>query len=197
MADTKLSELIPHYDVIETHEISLPVPPDAAMAAVKAVTGAEIRLMGPLMAVRTIPHLLRRTPVGIDRRAPALEAMLAMGFSPLAADGHEVVIGAIGRFWRLSDNLPVPGIAGSADFSGFDRPDYAKAAVGFRVEADGAGSRVITETRVVCTSDAARKRFRLYWFFIGFGSALIRRSWLAAIARRVRRSAPRGVSVAA
>jgi hypothetical protein len=65
-------------------------------------------------------------------------------------------------------------------------PGFALAAMNFLITPDGAGgSRVSTETRVFATNDDARRRFAMYWRLIYPGSALIRRMWLRAIARRV------------
>ena len=55
----------------------------------------------------------------------------------------------------------------------------------FLVEDEGGGwTRVTTETRVFATDAAATRRFAAYWRLIYPGSALIRRMWLRAIARR-------------
>ena len=55
----------------------------------------------------------------------------------------------------------------------------------FLVTPDGPdGSLVSTETRVFATSDDARRQFARYWRVIYPGSAIIRRMWLRAIARR-------------
>jgi hypothetical protein len=47
-----------------------------------------------------------------------------------------------------------------------------------------AGSVLSTETRVFATDPAGRRRFARYWRVIYPGSAIIRRMWLRAIARR-------------
>jgi hypothetical protein len=44
-------------------------------------------------------------------------------------------------------------------------------------------TRVVTETRVAADDARSRRRFRLYWLAIRPFSGLIRRRWLAAIAR--------------
>ena len=64
-------------------------------------------------------------------------------------------------------------------------PGFAIAAMNFLVTADGPGRSVLsTETRVFANSAAARRRFAAYWRVIYPGSALIRRMWLRAVARR-------------
>jgi hypothetical protein len=46
------------------------------------------------------------------------------------------------------------------------------------------GARLTTETRVAAVDDAARRSFRVYWLVVGPFSAVIRKRWLAAIAKR-------------
>ena len=67
-----------------------------------------------------------------------------------------------------------------------DRPlQFAIAGMNFLVTPDGRGGSIVTtETRVYANSDSARRRFAAYWRVIYPGSALIRRMWLRAIARR-------------
>jgi len=48
-------------------------------------------------------------------------------------------------------------------------------------------SLLSTETRVYANDAASRRRFAVYWRLIYPGSALIRRMWLRAIARRAER----------
>jgi hypothetical protein len=75
----------------------------------------------------------------------------------------------------------------ASDFRGFDEPDFAKAVVNFHVRATDGGSLVTTETRVLGTSETAKRRFRRYWRIVMPGSAAIRRAWLRAIGKRAER----------
>jgi hypothetical protein len=55
----------------------------------------------------------------------------------------------------------------------------------FRIEDAGpTACTLTTETRVYATDASTRRRFAGYWRVIYPGSALIRRMWLRAIARR-------------
>jgi hypothetical protein len=58
--------------------------------------------------------------------------------------------------------------------------------VDVRAEPRGDGCVLSTETRVAAADAAARHAFRRYWLAIGPFSKLIRRRWLAAVARRAR-----------
>ena len=58
------------------------------------------------------------------------------------------------------------------------------AAMNFRVEPEGTGSRLTTETRVSGADSAAIRPFTPYWRTILPGSWILRVTWLQAIARR-------------
>ena len=180
-AVTLLENVMPAYDVHEVHSVWVPSEPDAAYQAVLTVSASEVRLLGPLMRLRT----LGRSRLVSDSRAPLVDEMRKAGFVDLGArSGREIVLGAIGRFWSPLGNRPIA----VSDFNGFDEPGYAKAAMNFTVEAEGDGSRVTTETRIVGTDAAAARKFRVYWLLIRLGSGAIRRSWLKAIRRRLQRT---------
>jgi hypothetical protein len=173
-----LDEVMPEYDVKEVHSLWVPAEPDATYEAVKRVSAREIRLFGPLMLLRTFG----RSGRVFGSQASLLGELVKAGFIPLGErPGEELVVGAVGRFWSPFGNRPRV----VEDFAGFDEPGYAKAALNFRVAADGAGSRITTETRIVGTDPEATRKFRRYWLLIRLGSGAIRRSWLKAIRRRL------------
>ena len=66
---------------------------------------------------------------------------------------------------------------------------------GIEIVAEGAGSRLSTETRVVTTDAATRRTFARYWLVVRTGSGLIRREMLRELKRRAERPSgpgPRG-----
>jgi hypothetical protein len=94
---------------------------------------------------------------------------------------RELVLGAIGRFWRASGGMA------SIDperFREFSEPGWAKAAFSFCVDDVEGWTVLTTETRVFCTDEGARRRLRRYWMLIRPGSGAIRLAWLRAIRRR-------------
>ena len=182
----RLDELMPSWDVHQVHATAVRASAHRVDRALREVRADEIRLFGLLMTLRGMraPH------------APALRPLLQTaqegGFALLADDPeHEVVLGVIGRFWRLRDRS-IRAIGSPSDFTAFAEPGFARAAMNFRIEplAEGA-CRLSTETRISGTDAAARRAFRLYWTIIRPGSALIRRTWLAAVKRRAEGEAPR------
>jgi hypothetical protein len=182
-----LDEFLPDYDVNEIHSTRIAAPPDAVMAAVRSLTAREVPVLVALMAVRTLPARLR----GRRRRAregTILEGFLRGGFVTLADRPHELVVGAVGRFWRASGDVRR---VSADEFSPFREPGYAKAAFNMQAQplAEG-GTLLTTETRIQPTDDHARRRFRRYWLLVHPGSAAIRRAWLRAIRKRAQRARP-------
>ena len=182
-----LDDFLPRFDVNEVHASHVAAPPEIAWEAINAVTAREIRLLAPLMALRSLPARLTGGD-GPDRRTdhlPIIEAMQRQGFVRLGErPGEEGVLGIVGRFWSPNAMATLRRFDGAPGFTAFAEPGYAKAAMDLRVEPDGDGSLVTTETRIAGTDPGATRRFRLYWLLVGTGSALIRRSWLGAIRAR-------------
>ena len=87
------------------------------------------------------------------------------GFHLLDEDGSEVVLGFIGRWWdrgygRL-DWVP-------EELADFDRPGYGLGVWGFTVLGRGdAESVLVTDVRVRCTDEEARRKFERYWRLVG------------------------------
>jgi hypothetical protein len=107
--------------------------------------------------------------------ARPLFEQLPDGFVTVAEEpGRELVVGGVGQPWKPGGGAP------RGDFASFDEPGFAKMAMSFRLD----GLTLSTETRVVLTDPASRRKFLLYWLGIRAGSGLIRRSMLKAIKRR-------------
>jgi hypothetical protein len=107
------------------------------------------------------------------------EVATRFGFVWLADEPPwEIVIGAVVCC------RPVK-LESAADFRSLAQPGFAKAGMSFRIDDVGSGyCRVTTETRILATDGASRRRFGLYWSLIYPGSSIIRFGWLAAIRRR-------------
>ncbi len=145
---------------------------------VLATTSRDIRLLAPLMVLRSLPALVRRPSELsglLDGRTPIGELICRRGFLEVHRDAGLIagrayaIYGAAGRFWSPSGNQPVP-LDGRDAFVAYRQPGIAKAALSIEVVDRGDDSEVITETRVLATDQPA-----------------IRRSWLSAIDRRATR----------
>jgi hypothetical protein len=157
-----IDELLPSYDVHEVHSVELPLDPERTIAAALATPVAADPLVRTLLRVR-----------GLRTGGTIADAFAWMGFEELARREGEIVVGASGTPWR-----PRGGIRGFHDAP----PGTVRIAADFRAD----GRRLTSETRIAATDDAARRAFLRYWRVVGPFSALVRRRWLARIARGAR-----------
>jgi hypothetical protein len=178
---TRLDEFAPVWQFRELHSTVIAAPPARVFAAIKQVRADEILFFRALTWIRRGGRRLPESILNAGDSTPIIDVATRTGFVRLAEDApRELVIGTV--------VVAPPGARGEATPEVFQKPmppGFALAAMNFLVVPDGAGgSRVSTETRVFATSDAARRRFAMYWRVIYPGSALIRRMWLRAIDRR-------------
>lgn len=94
---------------------------------------------------------------------------------------EEIVIGVVGKFWKLTGNIQS---VSTERFVEFNEKGFAKAAWNFSLRSDGADKTTLTtETRIRCMDDASRRKFKQYWTFIGPFSGIIRKEMLRIIKR--------------
>ena len=179
-----LDRFLPLHHVQEQHATEVDAPAQVALAAARETAPRDLTIFLALMAVRSLPGLVRGRAPGLALRRPIVDQFVDAGFVVLADEPDEFVVGAVGRFWRPSGSLRQ---VRASEFSAFSEPGWAKAAVNFRVDPDDGRVEVSTETRVLGTDDAARRSFLRYWRVIHPGSALIRRAWLRSVRRRAER----------
>lgn len=179
-----IASLLPRYDVHEVHRRVYAASPAEVRDAVESVTPSDLPLTRLLFAVRLLPALLsgRRVHDG----GTLAERLTANGFARVVDTPDEVVFAVVGQFWRPGGGRE-RAVADAAEFAAFDEPGYAKAVMSFELAPCDGGTELTTETRVLTTSDGARRAFAAYWLVVGTGSALIRRELLAAVARRLSR----------
>src|SRR5262249_27898375 len=102
------------------------------------------------------------------------------GFFPLEDTPTEFVFGLAGQPWNNRGVRLRP-----EQFRDWAPPGNVRIAANFLIENTGTNtSRVITETRIVATDDAARRKMGRYWALIYPGSGMIRQSLLRAIRDR-------------
>jgi hypothetical protein len=185
--DRLIDEHMPVFDVSEYHEVRVDASPDQAYKAVRRLDAARSRSSLLLLVARGLlglvtPRQAARSLGGFPWRPRfTLEDMVRAGFVVLAErPGREILLGAVGAFWKPGGGLRR---IEAQEFGPFDEPHHAKATWNFEVRADGDGSFVSTETRVLCTDPAARRSFRRYWRAVGPFSAFTRGRLLALIKR--------------
>ena len=156
-----LDRLMPGFQFSERHAIHVDAPPERVYRAMRAVTAGDIRFFRTLTTIRRLGRPLPPGILNAKPDEPILDLATRTSFRWLADDPpREVVVGT-----RVARDT--------------------EAAMNFLIVPDGrGGSNLSTETRVYAATDAAARKFRIYWRVILPGSDIIRRSWLRAIKRR-------------
>lgn len=180
---TLIDDFIPKPDVRERHSTVVHAPADLVFEVANEL---DLFSIPPVAAIfRLREKLLGSTAAPRQPRGLVAET-LALGWGRLAERPHrELVMGAVTQPWQADvvfTALP------AEQFAAFAEPDLVKIVWTLEAEPiDPTHTRFATETRVRSTNEWARRRFRRYWRFAGYGIVLIR--WLALPA--VRREAER------
>jgi hypothetical protein len=162
------ADALPEYHHRERHSIRVAASPEQALAAAREVTFAELPAARLLFRIRRL---------GATASAGRMWDLFAA--NSFARFDEETFV-LVGRPWRVRGGLR-PELL---DFRAFAEPGYAKMTLDLRARPDGDGARLETETRILLTDRAARRRFAAYWLLIRPFSGLTRRSWLRAAKRR-------------
>ncbi len=191
MPDSLVDRWLPRFDVRSHHHIDVAAEPDLVWRALYATDLGGHPITRALMAMRSLPSFLlapRRTLRRLRRSTTnkvGLEMMLQGDFVLLeAVENDELVIGLTGRFWTLSGGLVETT---RENFLAALDPGLARAAWSFRVLPIETGTRLSTETRVLCGSPRTRGSFLRYWRIVGPFSGLIRSAILRQTAATARR----------
>ena len=189
----RIDEFVPEFQFAEFHERTVRATPERVFRAIHEVPAGEIRLFRLLTWIRRPRLPWTTTPESIlnpEAKKPILETAFRSGFVLLAEEkDREIVLGTLAARPRGSRvTLPADPAETSRRFAALSAPGYAKAAMNFRVDSRPDGScRLTTETRVFSTDPQTARAFTLYWRFVYPGSALLRVTWLRAIAARAER----------
>ena len=153
-----LDEFMPRWQFVEKHEIRIAAPQQRIYWAIRKVTAREIRFFQVLTAIRCMGRCREKESI---LHAPPAKSIIDVALS----SGFMVMVDDFPRELAIGTHVAPQTFA----------------IMNFRIDPDG---HVTTETRVFARTDAARRKFAVYWRFIRPGSGIIRRSWLEAIKRR-------------
>jgi hypothetical protein len=167
-----IDEYMPVHDHAAVHSVVVRAPVSSVDAAV-----LNLDLRGSWL-IRSL-YTLR----GLPAAGLTLAGLEQIGFQRLGhRPGEELLLGLIGRFWTVRGGLLPFEPAG---FAAFDRPGFARAVWNFSMTAGAGGTtRLATETRIICTDAASRRRFARYWAVIRPFSGVIRRETLRVVRER-------------
>ena len=185
---TLLDDILPIYDVASRHSIRIDAAPGRVYQAVRSVDLGRPWLIRVLMGIRKVPAraaAMLRPDAAPAREGAPRRAVQGLAFTVIAeAPDEELVLGLLGRFWTSSGGV----IPATPDrFRLPPPPGLAQAVWNLRVEPEGTGTRLSTETRVRCADAATRRHFLRYWRVVRLGSGLTRRSMLRLIWRTAER----------
>ena len=184
---TQLDQFAPVYQFSEFHSIRIAAPKERVYRALKVVTADEIALFRTLTWLRRFGCPGPESILNPPRHVPILDVAARTSFLVLAEEpDREIVLGTLAaapRGWHPSGKPTPDGF--KALIVTTRSPGFASTTMNFSIEDSGpTACTLTTETRVYATDASTRRRFAGYWRVIYPGSALIRRMWLRAIARR-------------
>jgi len=164
-----LDRLLPDYQFVERHRVTVAAGPEAAFEQAAAVDLTDSRIARGLMYVwRLAARLVMER---VNDRAMSVRDFIPLAYAPPRELVRGLVAGAGKKSWSPEE------------FTTYNGPGF-KLAWGFSVTDLGGRCRVDTETRVFCLDQATKRWFWLYWMVIRLPSGLIRRDLLRIIKRR-------------
>ena len=176
-----IDDWLPHWQFEEVHHIRSSAAPGALLDAAAAYDPGNDSIIKAALALREAPARLAGKLGG--RTALAQRPRFGLGdFVALGRQGDSALAyGLAGRFWEPGYGLQP--LADAQAYQAFDAADAAKLLLGFVVQQAGGETTLTTLTRVLCGSEAARRRLAAYWLLIRPVSGLIRRRILADVRR--------------
>lgn len=182
-----IEQFMPQADYRERHETIVRAPADVVFDVAQHFDLQSIPLVRAIFWLRAVVLGAQRPTAGLFASGLVAETK-QLGWGELALDpGRELVMGATAQPWKAD----VTFTAVPADrFLDFAEPDLVK--IVWTLEAESLGpalTRFRTETRVLATDAAARRKFRRYWRIFGIGIVMIRWLLLPALRRESERRA--------
>lgn len=167
---SRIDSFLPVHDFSAVYKMRINAPAAVVYECLLHFNFNEHWVVRSLLSLRTG----KRIPLNQDP-GDIRQHLQGTGFVLLAdVPGEEVVLGVVGRFWRL-DGGRCQGLDANG-FAEFSTAGYAKAAWNFTLQPESIQSTILsTETRIECLGSAALWRFRAYWTLVGPFSGLIRK----------------------
>jgi hypothetical protein len=189
-----IDQYMPDYDLAVVHSRVFRAPPEQCFETVVGFDLFQIPVFRVLVGARGLPIRLadvlrRRADEAAESSAAPrfrLRDMPSFGWMLLGErPGRELTFGQVDKPWKPTGGSPSAPVT-PAEFAGFDQPGFAKLVESTRVDPYGERSSiVITETRVKCTDQDSRRRFRRYWLLAGPCSHLLRKTALRMFAKKL------------
>ena len=168
-----IDQVIPRYDEREYHQIEIRGDRRKVYQTARSIDFSDSIIIRTLFRLR-----------GLPASSTNLNGLLQVGF--LLVDEiplEEFVLGLVGKFWTYRAQILK---LDAVQYGEFNQKGYAKLAWNFAIHESAPGLvRLSTETRIVCTDEQSKSRFKRYWFLIDRFSGLTRKEMLRVVKRRV------------
>ena len=183
-----LDDLMPQYCASLIRHTVVAAPPQITFDSIRRTDVFSDRKLRALFDLRTVPARVGARAKGVEPQESMPPSMTFAevfdspgGFHPLAeAPPHEILAGMIGRFWQK--DLGVLDFKDAESFRDFNEPDYGKTVADFTVRPYGAARSLLSyESRTVCTTEEATRKFRRYFIALRPGIAYVMVSALRLI----------------
>lgn len=177
-----IDEFMPLYDVSKRYSMTISASVDTVYSALKIANINDSPIIRVLFFLRGLPAIFKSKTHTLQKGRLTISDIAGSGFMMLdEKPNDEMVIGIVGKFWKLSGNIHrIP----PEQFRAFNENNFAKAAWNFRLRpVNQAVTELSTETRIKCTDEASRKKFSRYWIVIGPFSGIIRKEMLKIVKR--------------
>lgn len=161
----KIEQLLPEYDYVRRYKLFVPAPPEKVYEAYKRTNFSDSKVVNALMWIRGL------------KRADG-KNFIHDHFQHYYDDKKEVVLGLVAQPWKYRGKMKDLTLD---EFSSFTEPGWTKILWNFSFEGKDGGTLVTTETRMLCTDSASRRKFKLYWTFVAPLSGWTRREILKLI----------------
>ena len=173
-----LDDVLPEPDHVTRQARWINASPEAVWAALHEVRLSGLPVTLALSAVRFLPVLLAGGGRDHLHDRPFLQALPVPFLS--SEQPRSVLFGGALQAWRLTGGEQPP-VLDADGLRTFSEPGWVKAVMDFRLTPRGHGTELSSQTRVVSTDDATRRRFAFYWLFVQPGSTAIRWEVLTAV----------------
>lgn len=186
-----IDQFMPDYHFSVVFSRVFRAPPERSFETCVESDLFEIPIFRVLMSARRIPQLLVDTVRHTPSEEPTLRLrdMPSIGWIKLGErPGSELTFGVVNKAWKGRPTTPDEPVT-PATFLDFDQPGFAKVIESTRVDTYGEWASIVTaESRVFCTDEDSRRRFRLYWLALSPFSNLLRSVVLPALTRKAERA---------
>jgi proline iminopeptidase len=175
----RLDSYLPDYFLREVHHLAVRTSPSETFNKFCDFDMSRIPWIRNLFRMRTLFDRKKESFVRLTLR----DAYKEGGFILLEESQNEIVVGAIGKFWRPS--IAFKKIEPS-EYANFHNPGYAKVAWSFRCEPRfGGGTLATFELRVGANDSLSAGKMKAYYSFIGPFSRKIRKTVTRTIGKQL------------